>query len=180
MGVDKFSWALKKGFNELNQVRSVSISQHSGEKLAIMPFFSFSKTGSDVKVGDSFGFHAISEQDLDVYRNAYKQNGSALVKEMLRQVERAFDMVDDVGLEQANETFRQETEKFFQTYIADEVITQKYNPIAEGIEALEKKDVPSEDRFLHLRHVQRLKGHIGTERQISEAEVRKVWDIELE
>lgn len=176
--IDKFSYALKKGFNSLGQPSE--IFQNSDGKLhASVCYFNFEKTaGNTVKIG-SHGFKIVREEDLVASREAYtKNNANPAYIEILRQAEVAFKMVreDGISLDEANEILRGKTEDFFQTYIAGEKIEQTYNPTFRQF--IPERPENPDDEFNYRRTLQRIDEQIGTVCEIPHDQIRMTWGLD--
>ncbi len=177
MGLDKFSLALKQGFNQLNQVRSVSGSV--GNFRAFVPYITLRDymEENDTSFIKTYGFMGISEDELDTYKAAAKTHGEPY-KSLVRQVEDAFDLAREQGIEATNNNLRLETEKFYQTYVEGEVITQEFRPIQLGQDHLDNLDVPTDETFMHRRGRQQAKENIGRISEISHGNIIRAWDID--
>ncbi len=178
MTIDKFGWAIRKGFNELSQVRSVNVNT-GGAMVAFVPYFKFEQNPDKrINVGETFGFRGIAESEIDEHRAVYQKIGDASYLAMLDQAEQAFELVRVHGADKANEMLREQTEDFYQTYIADETITQEFRPLQMGIDYRDNMQVEPEDEFMHKRSMQRLKEQIGQTKEIPHDHIRHMWDLE--
>ena len=180
MGLNKFSFALKKGFNELNQVAKIMGDPEKTMSAQIV-YFSLEKTSNGSAEIGSFGVRKISENEIGEHRAAYIRNhGNQAYLNMLDQLENTFARVrkEGIPLEEANAELRQKTEDFYQTYIHGEKITQTFRPIEMGLETLKKQSVLPSEELSKRRHIRNIEKRVGETVEISSDEVRKVWDLD--
>lgn len=177
MGLDKFSLALKQGFNQLNQVRSIQGSE--GNYSAFVPYITLRShlSEKDTSFIQNYGFMRVDEKELDSYKTAAQKHGEPYVS-LVRQVEDAFDLAREHGVDGANIVLKQKTEAFYQTYVEGEVITQEFRPIQLGQDHLDALDVPTEDKFMHRRSRQNMKEQIGRVSEISHDRILQAWDLD--
>ncbi len=179
--VDKFSLALKRGFNELNEVSQVK-GDPDGELTAVVSYFSIERDGhGGVNVAKTFGWRVLDEHEIDLYRDADKRTPiDPGFMEMLNRVEDTFRRVREEGLDldDLNETLKDNTEGFYQKYIAGERITQVYNPISRNFVS-EDPDKP-EDKFMFRRWLQKLDARIGKQNEIPHERIRETWGLDNE
>lgn len=178
MSTDKFSFALKRGFNTLGQVSRV-LGDTGTELGAIISYFNIErKSNGSVDVAKTYGAMKVYESDIPKYRQAYKrQSNSAGQLDMLDRAEAVFAEIrgGGVGISEMNDRLIQRTEDFYQTYIAGERITQTYNPTARGF--IQEPDDP-DLKFTHRRNMQKWDEAIGTEVEIPHERIRRAWGLE--
>lgn len=177
--INKFSFALKRGFNELSQVSEV-FGDPEDKMRAVVSYFSISPDGhGGVNVAKEFGFRVIDEEEIDSYREAAKKKPiDPGFMDMLNRVEDTFRRVREEGLDldDLNATLKENTEGFYQKYIAGERITQVYNPISRDY-VQEDPDKP-EEKFMFRRWLQKLDERIGTENEIPHERIRRTWGLD--
>ncbi len=177
--IDKFSFALKRGFNELNEVSHVK-GDPDGQMSAVVSYFSIERDGHDgVNVAKTFGWRVVDEDEIDSYRAAAKKKPiDPGFMEMLNRVEDTFRRVREQGLDidDLNATLKENTEGFYQKYIAGQRITQVYNPISRDY-VQEDPDKP-EEKFMFRRWLQKLDERIGTENEIPHERIRRTWGLD--
>lgn len=176
--IDKFSFALKKGFNTFGQPSEI-LQNSEGNLFVNISHFSFSQTSDNSVKIESHGFQIFEEGKIEKTRAAYiKNNANPASLEMLRQADAAFKMIreDAMSLEDANKILRDKTEDFFQTYIVGETIEQTYNPLFRS--RLPEKPQNPEDEFNHRRTLQRIDEKIGTVCKIDPSEIRHAWGLD--
>lgn len=176
--IDKFSFALKKGFNTLGQPSEI-LQNSEGNLFVNISHFSFSQTADNSVKIESHGFQIFEEGKIEKTRAAYiRNNVNPASLEMLRQADAAFKMIreDGMSLDDANKILRDKTEDFFQTYIVGEKIEQIYNPLFRS--RLPEKPQNPEDEFNHRRALQKLDEKIGTVCKIDPSEIRHTWGLD--
>ncbi|PCK00604.1 MAG: hypothetical protein COA45_02170 [Zetaproteobacteria bacterium] len=176
--VDKFSFALNKGFNKLCQTSEVFGDLDNGLSASVS-YFSINRDGhGGVDVAKEFGFQIIREPDIPVHRDAYKKVGDPAYLDMLDKVENVFQRIrsGECSLDETNEALLQETENFYQRYISGETITQTYNPMARNFISNEPEN--PDDKFMHQRSLQKWDEQIGKENEIPHERIRHSWGLD--
>lgn len=176
--IDKFSFALKKGFNELYQPSEVVGNEEHGFAVCTS-FFSIARDGhGGVDIAKTYGFSVLRENDIDEHRKAYQKVGDTGYLDMLDKVEAVLSSVKsgESSVDEINEQLHQKTEDFYQKYIAGETITQVYNPTARNFIPDNPED--PNDAFVHRRKLQQWDELIGQENEIPHERIRKTWRLD--
>ncbi len=176
--VDKFSFALNRGYDKLSQPTEVLGSADTGFSASVS-YFSINRDGhGSVDVAKTFGFQIVRESEISEHRAIYEKVGDSAHLNMLDKTDAVFKRLrsGEISLEDMNVELKQETEDFYQKYIADEVITQTYNPISRAFIPNEPED--PEDRFVHKRWLQKVDERIGKENEIPHERIRSTWGLD--
>lgn len=169
--VDKFSMALRRGHNKLWQISEV-FQNTSGHLSAFVSFFSIEKNGGSIDIAKAFGQKVFRETEPandtspDPTRRAMREQVMELFKEIRE---------DNLSLDDVNARLREETHKFYKTYIAGETITETVNLIAPNFVTK-----PPGDDFMQKRGWQRMLKKVGNERNITHEEILIAWGLDTE
>lgn len=176
--INKFSFALRKGFNSLGQPSEI-FQNSEGELSVNLCYFTFTqRTNTEVTLNDPNTIIIGEDNIIHRLETLQKNKANPATIELYKQAQNAFKMIreDGMSLDEANQVLRSKAQNFFQTYIADEKITQTYVPAFREFIA----NIPdtSGNDLRRPRALKELDKKIGQEVEIPHDRIRQAWGLD--